>query len=169
MRRIGESTFVHIDDAEVQSLEELVSEAEALIGNGDEPGARRWLLAELAAIRLGSRRAELAIHRCANDDDVRCEEDDVQTLWVDTDIHGNHWWLFRRLSRELQNHPFHLESKCAACSPRVRRCEEVVFTLEAKQKAGRQRQSLPRDAGAGGHRLLRTLCRSAERSVVDRK
>ena len=51
MRRIGESALVDTDDARVQSLEEAVSEAEELIGNGDESGARRLLLAELAAIR----------------------------------------------------------------------------------------------------------------------
>ena len=59
MRGTGESTLVYTDDAGVWSLKEAVSEAEELTGNGDESGARHLVLAELAAIRSGSRRAEL--------------------------------------------------------------------------------------------------------------
>ena len=86
MRRIGEPTLVDTDDAGVQSLEDAVSDAEELIGNGDESRARRLhFAAELAAIRLESRRAKRAIHCCASGDDVCCKEDDVRALWVDTD------------------------------------------------------------------------------------
>ena len=84
------------------------------------------------------------------------EDDDVRTLWVDTDSHGNRWkpfgekqstkatppsfgiWMRRLL---LQILPTHLA--------RVWRCNG----------------SLSRDASAGGHRLSRLLFRSAERLV----
>ena len=49
---MGESTLVDVDDARIQSLEEVVTEADELIEKGSESGARRLLLAELAAIRL---------------------------------------------------------------------------------------------------------------------
>ena len=55
MRRRGESTFMVVHDAGIQSLEEAVTEADELIENGDESEARRLLLAELAAVRLWSR------------------------------------------------------------------------------------------------------------------
>ena len=48
MWRTGETTLMDVDDARVQSLEE---------ANGDESGSRRLLLADLAAVRLSSRRA----------------------------------------------------------------------------------------------------------------
>ena len=59
MQRMGESTIVDIDDAGIQSLEIAVTEEDELIENGDESGARRLLFAELAAIRLWSRRSRL--------------------------------------------------------------------------------------------------------------
>ena len=57
MRRIGEPTLADTDDASIQSLEVAVTEADELVENGDETGARRLLLADLAAIHLWSRRA----------------------------------------------------------------------------------------------------------------
>ena len=40
MRRMGESTLVDADDARIQSLEVVVTEADELIENGEESGAR---------------------------------------------------------------------------------------------------------------------------------
>ena len=59
MRRTSESTLVEKDDAGFQSLEIAVAKAEESTENGYESEAQRLLLAELAAIRLWSRRARL--------------------------------------------------------------------------------------------------------------
>ena len=57
LRRMGASTLVDVDDAGIESLEGAVTEANELVEKGDEPGARRLLLAELAAICLLARQA----------------------------------------------------------------------------------------------------------------
>ena len=57
LRRIGASTLADVDDAGIESLEVAVTEANELVEKGDEPGARRLLLAELAAARLWPRQA----------------------------------------------------------------------------------------------------------------
>ena len=55
MRRSGEYTLKDLDDAGIQSLEIAVTDADELIENGDESGARLLFLAELAAIRSTAR------------------------------------------------------------------------------------------------------------------
>ena len=117
------STLVDLEGAWIQSFEKAATEVDELIENGDWSGARRLLLAELAAgdgfawlistidnegVRQGTEvdltdgdyiRGHLAIHCCANGDEVCCDR--VKT----SDTSG---YLSDKLSPEIRAHRMEL-------------------------------------------------------------